>query len=229
MEPQSTAGMTEADHVRVTEAVHAAESGTAGEIVTIVADASDRYLDVAVWISATFGVIAMTVIAALPGFASDLIRAISGGWGEEPSIAEALELSLATFVLVFIAARLLLLWRPLLIALTPGIVKTGRVHRRAVRYFKVGAERRTTGRTGILIYLSLAERRAEIVADEAIHKVVPKEDWGQAMADLIVEVKEGRIADGMIAAVRDVGLILAQHLPRADDDSNELPDRLIEL
>ena len=229
MKPQDQTGMTEADHVRVSDAVRAAEGGTAGEIVTIVADASDRYLDVAVWISATLGVIAMTFMAAVPGFASDLIRSLSGGWGEEPSLAEALELSLATFVLIFIAARLLLLWRPLLVSLTPGIVKAGRVHRRAVRYFKVGAERRTTGRTGILIYLSLAERRAEIVADEAIHKVVPNEDWGQAMADLIVEVKDGRIADGMIAAIRDVGLILAQHLPRADDDSNELPDRLIEL
>jgi putative membrane protein len=49
------------------------------------------------------------------------------------------------------------------------------------------------------------------------------------MTDLIADVREGRIADGMIAAIRDVGDVLAAHLPRADDDVNELPDRLIEL
>ncbi len=221
--------MSQADHVRVSQSVRAAEGGTAGEIVTIVAEASDRYLDIAVWWSATIGVIAMTAMAAFPQVATDLIHAVSGGWGDDPTVAEALELSLATFVIAFLVTRLVLIWQPLLIALTPGIIKTARVHRRAVRYFKVGAEQRTTGRTGILIYVSLAEHRAEIVADEAIHKVVPNEDWGQAMADLIVEVKDDRIADGMIAAVRDVGIILAQHLPRATDDRNELPDRLIEL
>jgi putative membrane protein len=95
--------------------------------------------------------------------------------------------------------------------------------------FKVGAERRTTGRTGILIYLSLRERRAQIVADEAIASKVPAETWGEAMAALLVEVKQGRLADGMCAAVEKVGVVLAQHFPRAEDDVNELPDRLIEL
>jgi putative membrane protein len=109
------------------------------------------------------------------------------------------------------------------------MVKSQRVRNRAVRYFKVGAERRTTGRTGILIYLSLAEHRAEIVADEAIHAQVPNEVWGDAMVDMITHVREGRIADGMAAAVRDVGAVLAAHFPRAEDDRNELPDRLIEL
>jgi len=98
-----------------------------------------------------------------------------------------------------------------------------------VRYFKVGAERRTQGRTGILIYLSMREHRAEIVADTAIAAQVAPEVWGQAMADMLVHIKEGRIADGMVAAIRDVGVVLAEHLPRADDDKNELPDRLIEL
>jgi putative membrane protein len=222
--------MTEADHIRVTQAVHAAEGGTAGEIVTIVAETSDRYLDVAVWWAASLGVIAMTALAAFPGLVDTVFGLISGGWAATPvTTAEALELALALFVLTFLAVRLLLLWRPLLVALTPKIVKAGRVHRRAVRYFKVGAERRTTGRTGILIYLSLAERRAEIVADAAIHGKVPQEDWGEAMADLLAGVREGRVADGMVAAIRDVGLILATHFPRADDDANELPDRLIEL
>ena len=46
---------------------------------------------------------------------------------------------------------------------------------------------------------------------------------------MIAPVREGRVADGMIAAIRDVGAILSTQFPRADDDRNELPDRLIEL
>ncbi len=71
-----------------------------------------------------------------------------------------------------------------------------RVRRRAIQYFKVGAERRTQARVGILLYLSLDERMAEIVADEAIHKAVPAERWGDAMAALVDEVRVGRPAAG---------------------------------
>ena len=49
------------------------------------------------------------------------------------------------------------------------------------------------------------------------------------MAKLIAQVRDGRLADGMIAAIGDVGAILGTHFPRAADDVNELPDRLIEL
>lgn len=221
--------MSEADHQRISDAVHAAEGGTAGEIVTIIADASDRYQDVALWWSAIVAMLALAALAAFPGFYEGLVARLSDGWVAELTIAEAFELALAVFVIKFVAMRLILLWKPLLLWLTPGRVKAGRVHRRAVRYFKVGAERRTSGRTGILIYLSMAEHKAELVADEAIHSKVPGEAWGEAMAHLVGEVRAGRVADGMVAAIADVGVILAQNFPRADDDVNELPDRLIEL
>ena len=108
-------------------------------------------------------------------------------------------------------------------------VQRARALGRAIDLFKVGAERRTHGRTGILIYLSMREHRAEIVADEAIASKVSPETWGEAMAAMLVEIKAGRCAEGMIAAVERVGAVLAEHFPRAEDDQNELPDRLIEL
>ena len=83
--------------------------------------------------------------------------------------------------------------------------------------FKAAAERRTVGRTGILIYLSMAERRAEIVGDEAITAVTTPETWGEAMAALITDVKAGRPGDGIVAAVGEVGAVLAEHFPRAGD------------
>ncbi len=217
------------DHVRVSAAVHAAEQGTAGEIVTITADASDSYNDVALWWAIGTAVVAVATLAAFPGFYANLLGLMSNGWGAEFSVAVALELALALLVLIFAIVRLSLNYHPLRFVLTPRIIRAQRVRARAVGYFKVGAESRTSGRTGILIYVSLAEHIAEIIADEAIHGKVPPAAWGDAMADLIAEIRQGRLADGMIAAVRDVGKILAEHFPRADDDANELPDRLIEL
>jgi putative membrane protein len=221
--------MTDLDHARVSDAVHGAEQGTAGEIVTIIADRSDRYLDIALWWSIGAVIAALAGLAAFSTQVLGFIASFTGGWSSEWALAEAFELSLAVAILTFAVVRLALAWIPLRMFLTPGTVKHRRVRRRAVRYFKVGAERRTAGRTGILIYLSMAEHRAEIVADEAIHGLVAPEAWGEAMADLIDGVKAGRVADGMVAAIGDVGVILSAHFPRADGDVNELPDRLIEL
>ncbi len=221
--------MNAEEHLSVSDAVHAAEQGTSGEIVTIVADHSDRYLDVALWLSVLAAVLGLGAVAAFPQIYTWLIAQLTGGWVTQGSVPEALELALAIIVIVFSVVRLILQWVPVRLSLTPGIVKSRRVRRRAIRYFKVGAERRTAGRTGILIYLSMIEHRAEIVADEAIHALVPNEVWGQAMADMLAHVREGRIAAGMVAAVNDVGKVLSEHFPRAESDVNELPDRLIEL
>jgi putative membrane protein len=221
--------MSEQDHARVSDAVHAAEQNTSGEIVTIVADHSDRYLDVALWWSVLVAILALAAMAIFPTFYMGIVNSLFDKWNPEWSPREYFELALGVVVLKFCAARLILQWIPLRLALTPGIVKSRRVRRRAVRYFKVGAERRTAGKTGILIYLSLIERRAEIVADESIHSVVPQERWGHAMADMLAKVAQGEVADGMIAAIGDVGAILSEHFPRCESDVNELPDRLIEI
>ena len=55
------------------------------------------------------------------------------------------------------------------------------------------------------------------------------ETWGEAMAALLVEVKQGRVGDGIVAAIEQVGVVLAEHFPRTDADVNEIPDKLIEL
>ena len=135
----------------------------------------------------------------------------------------------AIAALKFTVALLILKWMPLRLLLTPAATKHRRVRRRAVTIFKAAAERRTAGRTGILIYLSMAERRAEIVADEAILAVTDEHTWGEAMTALIANVREGRPADGIVAAIERVGAVLAEHFPCSPDDINEIPDKLIEL
>ncbi len=152
-----------------------------------------------------------------------------GGWRPEPSLRELLTFLMLLAVVKFTAVLLILKYRPLRLVLTPGATKTRRVRRRALGVFKAAAERRTAGRTGILIYLSMGERRAEIIGDEAITSVTTPETWGEAMHALLAEVREGRVADGMVAAIERIGSVLAEHFPRAAGDKNEIPDKLIEL
>lgn len=219
----------EADHVAISAAVAAAEERSAGEIVTIISGESNSFNDVALLWSALVSFLALTVLALFPDFYLAKIDWLLGNWASQWSPRQVLLLGLTAVTMKFLGMWLILLWKPLRLALVPSPLKHARVRDRAVRYFKVGAERRTHGRTGILIYLSLAEHRAEIVADAAIAEKVSPDVWGEAMTALIAEIKAGRPGAGMVAAVEQVGAVLAEHFPRADDDKNELPDRLIEL
>jgi putative membrane protein len=217
------------DHKLVTEAVAKAERESDGEIVTLVAARSDAYHDVAAHYSVLAMLIVPATLALLPEAWIERAAATLLGWNAEFNRAA---LMLALFVLLalaFLIVRLALAYRPLRLALTPGWTKTRRVHRRAVEHFRTGCELKTRGRTGILIYLSLAEHRAEILADKAIADQVEPEVWGEAMAALVDEVKEGRPGAGMAKAVEQAGIVLARILPPTLGDTNELPDRLIEL
>ncbi len=213
----------------VSDSVARAEAGTAGEIVTIITEQSDDYGDIALAWSVAVAMLALAVLSVFPDFYLGLIDRLTGSWENAWTPREVLVLAGSVAALKFIGMTLLQLWKPLRFALVPRSVKGARTRARAVTFFKVGAERRTHGRTGILIYLSTRERRAEIVADEAIASRVSDEVWGEAMAAMLAQIRAGHLAEGMAAAVERVGAVLAQHFPRAEDDVNELPDRLIEV
>lgn len=220
--------LSDSDHQRVSAAIAAAEADTAGEIIAMTADISDAYHDVGLHyaLAALFLVIAW--FAAFPT-QLDLVWATLFGWTVPPTLQQHLLLLLGLALLKFLVVLFVLRWMPLRLALTPGSTKTRRVRRRAIMLFKAAAERRTSGRTGILIYLSMGEHRAEIVGDEAITAVTTPETWGEAMAALVAEVKDGRPADGIVAAIGLIGGVLAEHFPRDAADKNEIPDKLIEL
>ncbi len=220
--------MDDTDRARLSNAVRTAEADTSGEIVTIIADRSDAYHDVGLHYAILAMLLVPVLFAAFPAWPEVLLAMVTSGWGERDMPALYV-LIFFLIALVFLIVRYGLAIMPLRLALTPKATRRRRVRRRALELFKVGTEKRTTGRTGILIYLSMGEHMAEIVADEAIYTRVPDTDWGDAMAAMIEHVAAGRVTDGMIAAVEKVGVILAGHLPRADDDKNELSDRVIEL
>jgi putative membrane protein len=221
--------LSEADHARVSEAIAKAEGGTAGEIVAVATPISDSYHDVALH----WAVAALLLVLAWAAWRPDWLlwwyERLTSGWQVEPSLGQLLTFLLLLAVVKFTAVLLVLKYLPLRLALTPAATKHRRVRRRAIVVFKAAAERRTSGRTGILIYLSMAEHRAEIVADEAIMKVTDASTWGEAMAALLEAVREGRVGDGLVAAVDQVGVVLSEHFPRSAEDRNEIPDKLIEL
>jgi putative membrane protein len=223
------ARLSDEDHTKVSAAIAAAESSSDGEIVAVATDISDPYHDVALHWAVLVLIATLAIFAAAPTLLQWWFDLFLGGWRPEPTLGELLLLLLVLAVAKFTAVLLILKYMPLRLALTPGATKQRRVRRRAISIFKAGAERRTIGRTGILIYLSMGEHRAEIVADEAITKVTTPETWGEAMAALLVEVKAGRPADGIVAAVERVGAVLKELFPRSSADTNEIPDKLIEL
>lgn len=221
--------LTAEDRQKISAAIAAAEAKSSGEIVAVTTPISDAYHDVALhWaLVPLFAVLAWAAWAptALVWWYDFLF----GGWQPDPTMSQLLTLLMFFAALKFTVALLILKWMPLRLALTPPATKHRRVRRRAITVFKAAAERRTAGRTGILIYLSIAERRAEIVADEAILKVTDDHTWGEAMTALIEGVRDGRPADGIVAAIERVGVVLAEKFPRSAGDTNEIPDALIEL
>jgi putative membrane protein len=223
------ANFSREDRDLVTAAVTAAERNSAGEVVTIVADQSDAYHDVGLHYAVLAMLLVPATLAAVPQSWLDWAIGLLLGWNAEPTRAQIMLYLFVKLAGTFLVVRLLFAWRPLRMALTPGWTKTRRVRRRAIILFRAACEMRTSGRTGVLVYLSLAEHRAEIVADRAITDKVEPEVWGEAMAALVAEVKAGRPGEGLAKAVERIGAVLAGALPPVGTNPNELPDRLVEL
>jgi putative membrane protein len=221
--------LSDADHAKVSAAIAAAESHSNGEIVAVTTPISDSYHDSALHWSLAALILVLAAAAWQPAWLSSFYASLLGGWNADPTLGQLLTFVMILAVLTFTAVLLLLKNVVVRLAMTPATTKHRRVRRRAVVVFRAAAERRTKGRTGILIYLSMAERRAEIVADEAILGVTDDSTWGEAMTALLTDVRDGRPADGMCAAIAIVGQVLAEHFPRSGNDTNEIPDKLIEL
>jgi putative membrane protein len=114
--------------------------------------------------------------------------------------------------------------------LTPRGLKRLRVQRRAAEQFIAKNLHATRERTGVLIFVSLGERMAELIADEGIADHVEQHVWDKAMAALTDGLKTGRVEAGFETAVGLCGEVLAAKFPaRAGDNPNELPDAVVVL
>jgi putative membrane protein len=129
----------------------------------------------------------------------------------------------------FVGLALIAHLPPVRIALVPPSVKRRRASRLAREQFFAQGLHLTRARTGVLIFVAVAEHHVEIIADQGINALVPPGTWDQAVADFVARVRAGRIAEGFLAAIAVVGERLAEHFPRPPDDVDELPNRLIEI
>jgi putative membrane protein len=104
------------------------------------------------------------------------------------------------------------------------------VRRRAAEQFLAKNLHLTRERTGVLIFVSLGEHMAELIADEGIAQHVDPKVWDQAMAALTAGLKRGEPAAGFTAAIGLCADVLAERFPPdGGDNPNELPDKVVIL
>jgi len=200
---------TEDARTRIAEAIAEAERDTAGEIVVVIAPRCDDYAFVPL---AWAAIIALAVPPLLYAFF----------WLSPVTIYGA---AVATFAVL---ALILGLW-PVRLAVTPRSLRRKHARRCAREQFLTQELHTTAGRTGVLIFVALAERYCEIIADTAIAAKVPAERWQDIVDRLLEEIRAHRGVAGLTAAIAAAGAILAQHFPPGAENPDELPDHLIVL
>lgn len=203
------------DHDRISASIRAAEKTTTGEIYCVLARSSSSY-----FFPSTFVVtVAMLVISAV------LVAVLDYRW----YVVDPFILVMAQ-ILAFAATLLVLALFPgLRIHLVPKRVRYARAHENAVKQFLARNVHVTDARTGVLIFVSMAERYAEVVADSGINSKVPQAEWNRIVGGLIDAASGHRLTDGYITAIDAVGALLAAHFPWVPGDRNELDDHLVEI
>ncbi|MDG2521663.1 TPM domain-containing protein [Caulobacter segnis] len=226
--------LSKQDHERIAAAVAAAERTTAGEIYCVLApEVSDYRETPLVWAAAS--ALVLPALALFAGLRPHMLTDLFGGWtaahdtATDATIFSALSIYIAVQAAVFVIAALVVSLGPVRRALTPGPLKTARVHQAAMQQFLSHGLHLTQDRTGVLLFASVADHRAEVVADEGIYAKAPPEVWDEVVALLIAGLKRDDAAGGFIAAIERSGQILAEHVPPRGDNPNELPDGLVVL
>ena len=203
------------DHARVAAAIRAAERNTDGEIYCVVARTSDGYF----YPSAVVAMLGVLLASIAVGYA------LEAWW-----LSIRLPYFAAAQLLAAVAVLVLLWLVPALrIHLVPHRIRFQAAHVNAVNQFLSRNVHVTAARTGVLVFVSLAERYAEVIADSGIDSRVGQHVWDDVVRDLTAHAGEGRIADGFIQAIETVGKVLAEHFPASPGDANELDDHLVEI
>jgi putative membrane protein len=196
---------SQADFDAIEAAVKKAELSTSGEIAVELASHS-RHWSTERLIHAL--VVTLIAIAAALYFTRDI------NWGVYYNTTQAILWGAVGFVIAYFG------W--------------GRILRRSERRRKVVWKRSlgifhgltpVRGRTGVLIFVSLEEEQAAIVADKGIASKVSADYWHAPHETIVTAMKRGRHAEGIIQAIETIVVELARNFPRESDDINELPDK----
>ena len=194
---------------RIEQAVARAERRTAGELVVVVAERSSDYAAFRAGLAA-----ALTVALAIE--AVELLDIA-------PWMILLLQLPAGAAWYALLGHRAWVRW------FVPKAVREQAVAERALSVFLESGVSQTRDRSGVLVFLSEAERRAVILADKGINLRVAPEEWQTDIETLVLAIRQRDAAGGLLAVVERIGGILAESFPPRADDDNELPNAVREL
>ena len=169
------------DYERIATAIRSAEARTSGEIVCVLAETSSHTTALPVFIAA--------------------VAALVTPWLLVTFTAMTVYRILSLQAVVFLVLLMLLCLPRVRVALMPRRTRRAIAHRVAMEQFKSRGIAKKKDRSGILIFVSLAERYARIIADDSIAARVPQSKWQATVDALVAHMREGRIADGFVAAI----------------------------
>lgn len=200
---------TPEEQERIRQAVIRAETDTSGEIATMVVSRSDSYREAETLAS----VLGAALLAFLVAIATQHVTI----WTYLPMT-----------LLLYVPARRFVAVVP---ALKRPFISTLRlreaVKERAVRAFYEKGLYRTKDETGILIFISLFERKVWILGDRGINERIPVDTWQNLVAILTKGIREGHSCDSLCLVIELCGNELSRHFPASCLNLNELPDELI--
>lgn len=203
--------ISDQDKQAIEKAVGAAEANTSGEIVPAIVESSSGYE----WV---------TYRAALLGWAAASLATVVMHY-LHPFALEFWHIYAAQAVGLFLGWMLSRCAWTLRLLVPPSVMEQEVLEAAQGAFLRFGLTN-TRDRTGVLIFVSLKEHRVQILGDKGIHEKVGTDFWKAETDRIVTAIREGRAAQGIIAAIGDIGQKLQMHFPRKSDDTNELPDRV---
>ena len=217
--------LTKEESNQVAEAVAQAELKTGGEIVVAIIPESDDYAGKEFLFALLMGILAFFIAAWNTTGISALLNTMF--WNPSPIL---LPLSVGTIGFAAASMAYALAQIPALDRLIVGKrVMELSVKKRAMRHFAESGVYDTQDATGVLLFLSVLERRVELIADRGIHEKIAPDTWDRIVSALSRSLKENKGAQALVHAVQEIGIVLAEHVPPREDDENEKGDAPIEL
>lgn len=212
--------LSESDNDKVKEAVRQAESKTSGEIVTAIINESSDYAFYELLASIVAGAVYYLICLF---FYSDITRWLKGLFWSYTDIFPILFIGSTTALIIglfYLAANIEGVDR----FIVPSPIISKKVNRRAMLFFGESGLFDTKDRTGVLIFISLREKRVELLADKGINSKVAENAWSGVVEKLTGRLKENNMVEGLVEAVSECGEMLIEHFPIEPDDENELSD-----
>ena len=201
--------LTEHEQRQVAEAIARVEKTTDAELVTVLAARADDYAYIPLLWASLIALVVPGVVHYLSGYLT-MYTLLVAQW--------------ATFIVLCLVFRL----PKVTTRLIPRSVRHWRASNLARRQFMEQNLHHTVGSTGVLIFVSEAERYVEILVDEGISKRLDDSNWDAIVQAFTQQVRQGQTLAGFIACVEACGELLKVHVP-VTQTRNELPNRLVVL